>query len=56
MRQLRNRLVHEYVEDRAELAAALNLARAMSSELMTTARTIRGFAEEKFPISAKGSE
>lgn len=32
MRHLRNRLVHEYVEDKAELAAALSLARRMADE------------------------
>ena len=49
MRHLRNRLVHEYVEDKADLAAALNLARGMAAALLTAGQTIRGFAQEKFP-------
>lgn len=49
MRHLRNRLVHEYVEDPAELATALNLARRMADDLLAAGQTIRRFAEEKFP-------
>jgi uncharacterized protein with HEPN domain len=49
MRHLRNRLVHEYVEDKADLAAALNLARRMTDELLVAGQTIRTFAEAKFP-------
>jgi hypothetical protein len=49
MRHLRNRLVHEYVEDKADLAAALNLARGMAEELLKAGQTIREFAQEKFP-------
>lgn len=49
MRHLRNRLVHEYVEDKADLAAALNLARRMIDELLVAGQTIRTFAEAKFP-------
>lgn len=49
MRHLRNRLVHEYVEDKTDLAAALNLARDMTKALLAAVRTIRGFAEERFP-------
>lgn len=48
MRQLRNRLVHEYVEDPAELAIALNLARCMADDLLA-GQNIRRFAEQKFP-------
>ena len=51
MRHLRNRLVHEYVEDKADLAAALNLARGMVDELLKAGQTIREFAQEKFPNS-----
>jgi hypothetical protein len=51
MRHLRNRLVHEYVEDKADLAAALNLARGMADALQMAGQTIRGFAQEKFPDS-----
>ena len=49
MRHLRNRLVHEYVEDPAELAVALNLARRMADDLLAAGQTIRRFAEQKFP-------
>lgn len=51
MRHLRNRLVHEYVENKTDLAAALNLARGMSAALLKAANTIREFAKEKFPAS-----
>lgn len=51
MRHLRNRLVHEYVEEKADLAAALNLARGMADALQMAGQTIRGFAQEKFPDS-----
>lgn len=49
MRHLRNRLVHEYVEDPTELATALNLARRMADDLLAAGQTIRRFAEQKFP-------
>ena len=49
MRRLRNRLVHEYVEDKADLVAILNLARGMADELLTAGQTIRKFAQTKFP-------
>lgn len=35
-RRLRNRLVHEYVDDAAEFAAALNLANGFVDELLET--------------------
>lgn len=53
MRQLRNRLVHEYVENRADLAAALTLARDMANELLTACRGFRDLAEAKFPPAHK---
>lgn len=56
MRQLRNRLVHEYVEDRADLAAALTLARAMSGELLTACRDLRNLAEAKFLLARSGND
>ncbi|MGA8148050.1 MAG: hypothetical protein WB870_10815 [Gallionellaceae bacterium] len=55
MRRLRNRLVHEYVEDRAELAAALTLARAMTGELLNACRALRSSAEAKFVHTAAGN-
>ena len=55
MRQLRNRLVHEYDEDRADLAAALILARAMTDELLTACRDLRNLAEAKFTHAQAGN-
>ena len=49
MRQLRNRLVHEYVEELEDLAAALSLAGSMADALLESTKAIRAFAEEKFP-------
>jgi uncharacterized protein with HEPN domain len=46
MRLLRNRLVHEYVDDLAELAAALQRARELTRELRETHRSIRDYADE----------
>lgn len=54
MRHLRNRLVHEYVDDMADLAAALNLARGMVDTLLTAAMTLRGFAQAHFPEQPPG--
>jgi hypothetical protein len=52
MRRLRNRLVHEYVDDLAELAAALGKARTASGELFKTFHGIRYYAERNFPLGA----
>jgi len=49
MRRLRNRLVHEYVDDPAELAAALEKARETASELYKTFNGIRSYAERNLP-------
>jgi uncharacterized protein with HEPN domain len=49
MRRLRNKLVHEYVEDITELAAALQKARSLADELRHTFRAIRTYADENFP-------
>lgn len=49
MRALRNRLVHEYVEDPLEFAAALNLAREMMHTLLAAAFALRDAAEKQFP-------
>ncbi|MGC2457086.1 MAG: hypothetical protein WA435_03730 [Gallionellaceae bacterium] len=56
MRRLRNRLVHEYVEDRAELAAALTQARAMTGELLDACRVLRSSAEAKFVHTTAGND
>lgn len=44
MRRIRNRLVHEYVEDLEELAAALAKARQLTTELTNTYASIRDYA------------
>jgi hypothetical protein len=49
MRQMRNRLVHEYVEDRSELAAALNVSRNMTADMLAAAAIIRDFGLARFP-------
>lgn len=49
MRMLRNRLVHEYVDDSAELAAALGKARELAGELSKTFRAIRDYAARNLP-------
>ena len=46
MRLLRNRLVHEYVEDLVELAAALQKARSLKNQLTETYGAIRRYAAE----------
>lgn len=49
MRQLRNRLVHEYVADLAELAAALQVARPLVDTLLSAGQAFRRAAENQFP-------
>lgn len=49
MRRLRNRLVHEYVEDAAELCAALVKARQLADELTTSYRLILDYASSHLP-------
>lgn len=49
MRQLRNRLVHEYVADLAELAAALRAARPLVDALLLTGQAFRRAAQSQFP-------
>ena len=46
LRQLRNRLVHEYVDDLSELASALHEAREGVGDLLHAARRIRQRAEK----------
>lgn len=46
MRLLRNRLVPEYVDDPAELAAALQRARQLTRQLSETHAAIRRYADE----------
>ena len=49
MRLLRNRLVHEYVEDLAELAAALQKARGLTRELTATYAAVRDYVASRLP-------
>ena len=49
MIESRNRLVHEYVDDPAELAAALEQARTRADELHKLFRSIKNYAEQKLP-------
>ena len=46
MRLLHNRLVHEYVDDLVELAAALQKARDLTGQLSETHTAIRRYADE----------
>jgi len=48
MRQLRNRLVHEYMEDAEDFANVLNDALRLASDLVETVDRIRRFATERF--------
>lgn len=49
MRRLRKRLVHEYVDDIAELAAALAKARALVTELVEMHRRPLAYSEVHMP-------
>lgn len=49
MRRLRNRLVHEYVDDPAELLAALEMARPLPAELQETYCAIKAYIEDNLP-------
>lgn len=51
MRRLRNRLVHEYVDDPEELAAALEQARMTAAELFKAFHGIKRQAEKNLPVS-----
>jgi len=48
-RNLRNRLVHEYMRDPSEFAAALNRAGALVSLLINAYNVMRDYAEDRFP-------
>ena len=49
-RKLRNRLVHEYMEDPEEFAEGLNLASQYSLILMDTYNRVRSFALQRMAI------
>lgn len=48
LRQLRNRLVHEYMENVEEFSAILNDVLRLTSELILSVKRIREFAEYRF--------
>lgn len=48
LRQLRNRLVHEYMEDAGEFASVLNGVLRLSGELIEAVGRIRQFAQRRF--------
>ena len=48
LRQLRNRLVHEYMDDAEEFASVLNVVLRLSGELIEAVGRIRQFAERRF--------
>ena len=49
-RGLRNKLVHEYVDDPAELADSLNTAREVSQVLLTTYQVFFDYTTNKLGI------
>lgn len=51
-RNLRNKLVHEYMEDTGNFSEALNLAREYSLMLLRTYNHIRDFAQRRMPLPA----
>lgn len=55
MRLLRNRLVHEYVDDEAQLAAALERARAMVDTLHAAYLAIRNYVAVRSELSRPDS-
>jgi uncharacterized protein with HEPN domain len=55
MRRLRNRLVHEYVNDNTELAAALESARQTTAEMFNAFDGIKTYIDKNLPVES-GSE
>ncbi len=53
-RALRNRMIHEYVDDPEELAANLRRACALAEMLLETHRRIARFAAERLGVEAGG--
>ena len=49
-RKLRNKLVHEYVEDPAEFAEALNQAKEFAGMMIETAKSMRQYAENELGL------
>lgn len=54
-RRLRNRMVHEYVRDAAELAAALTAGHAQVRVLLDAAAALRGEVLRRFGGSGDGA-
>ena len=50
MRQLRNKLVHEYVEDEDEFASSLNTANKYIDELIQIFRNIKRYAKNNLEL------
>lgn len=50
MRQLRNKLVHEYLTDPADFAESLNLAHGFVPELFETYNRLRRYTEERMGV------
>jgi uncharacterized protein with HEPN domain len=48
LRQLRNRLVHEYMEDAEEFSTVLNQVVRLSAELIKSVERVRQYAEDRF--------
>ncbi len=54
LRQLRNKLVHEYMEDAEEFAAILNDVPRLSEGLIEAVARIRRYAEDRFGQGLQG--
>ncbi|MDQ3774715.1 MAG: hypothetical protein M3461_10320 [Pseudomonadota bacterium] len=52
-RGLRNRLVHEYVDDLDALAASLDVARRFTTVLIEAAHAFRSYAEQRLGVPAR---
>jgi len=54
-RGLRNRLVHEYIDDLDALAASLNVARRFTTILIEAAHAFRNYAEQRLAMFSRQS-
>lgn len=50
MRRLRNRLVHEYIDELSEMLPALKMAHTFTNELHNTYKTIAQYAQSRLGI------
>jgi len=55
LRQLRNRLVHEYMEDAEDFSTVLNQVLRLSVELVESVKRIKRFAEDRFGNDLRGA-